>query len=239
MSFKTIAGVRIEDLDATEIKSRIKGFLSVRGGARVYTPNSLILYKASKDERLVKLLNSADLLLPDGIGICVVSLLRREKVKGRITGIDTAEWVLKYAQKHGLSVYLLGGEVGVAERAAARLKKAIPRLAIAGTHHGYLCERQHENAEVIEEIQRTHADIVFVCMGFPRQEEWINKYSRDLPDVRLFMGLGGSLDVWSGKLKRAPLPFRMLGFEWFWRALCEPKRVAELISIPLFLLRER
>lgn len=238
MSFKAIAGVRIEDLDATEIKSRIKDFLSVRGGARIYTPNSLILYKTSKDARLAQLLNSGDLLLPDGIGISVVRCLRGEGVRGRITGIDTAEWILRYAEKKGLSVYLLGGKSGVAERAAERLKKTLPKLKISGTHHGYIQKRQ-QNAAVIEEIRRTRADIVFVCMGFPRQEAWISSCSRALPNVRLFMGLGGSLDVWSGKLRRAPLPFRALCLEWLWRAICEPKRAAELISIPLFLLSER
>ncbi len=238
MAYKNIAGVRIDVTDKADAKSRLRGYLREKSGKRVFTPNSVILGKAARDVRLRELLNKADLLLPDGIGVALAFRIKGYGACDRITGIDTAEWVLRYAAKNGLSVYLLGGEPGVAERAARRLKKALPTLKIAGTHHGYFDFRTQKNAEVLKSIRSSNTDIVFVCMGFPRQEAWINRYAPQLSDVRLFMGLGGSLDVWSGKIRRAPSLFRAAGLEWLWRALREPRRTTELLSIPIFLIKQ-
>ena len=237
MDDKTIAGVRFEALDKYSVSGRIRGYLEVRGGARVFTPNTLILAKASNDEELRALLGQADLLLPDGVGISLISLIRGYGKQARITGIDTAEWVLRYAAQKRLSVYLLGGGDGVAHRAAERLRADIPELIIAGTHHGYLDGRKSEYEAVIDEIRHTGADVVFVCMGFPKQERWICANASSLPSVRLFMGLGGSLDVWCGSVRRAPLPFRALGIEWLWRTLIEPHRAKELLAVPTFLIK--
>ncbi|MBE6577597.1 MAG: WecB/TagA/CpsF family glycosyltransferase [Ruminococcaceae bacterium] len=241
MESKAIAGVRIDTCKKADARHRIRAFLKEKNGARVFTPNSLILHKASRDSRLRKLLNSAELLLPDGAGVCLAYRLRGYGDCERITGIDTAEWILRFAEKNGLSVFLLGAERGVAERAAARLKKALPKLRIAGTQHGYFDKRfgSDENRAVVSKIRLSGADIIFVCMGFPTQEAWIYQNASSIPEARLFMGLGGSLDVWSGKVRRAPRLFRVAGLEWLWRAIREPRRASELLSLPLFLIAKK
>ena len=199
-----------------------------------------MLYKVSSDARLARLLNTADMLLPDGVGVSLILRNRGAKEHERITGIDTAEWVLSYAQSNGLSVYLLGGAPTVAASAARALKKRFPRLKIAGTHHGYFdaSMQSKENEEVLKSIRGSHADIVFVCMGFPRQEAWIARHGKHLHGVRLFMGLGGSLDVWSGNVRRAPRIFRACGVEWLWRAVKEPKRIKDILALPVFVIKE-
>ena len=236
----SIAGVKFKRASNYQTKEIIKKYLNERKGHTVFTPNTLILSKCNKDTSLASLLNSADLLLPDGMGISLICKKRGFKCE-RITGIDTAEWVLEYAARNGLSIFLLGGKAGIAERAAARLMQRLSGLKIAGTHHGYFDKTpsSEQNKSVAAQIQDSRADIVFVCFGFPTQEEWIIQNKEQFSNVRLFMGLGGSLDVWSGKVCRAPRPFRAAGLEWLWRCMCEPRRIGEILSLPIFLLKNK
>jgi N-acetylglucosaminyldiphosphoundecaprenol N-acetyl-beta-D-mannosaminyltransferase len=240
MSNFYISGVRLESMTKKQAIIRIRTKLQNRYGTRIFTPNTLMLYKASKDKRLASLLNGADMLLCDGVGVTLLLKRKGAKNSERITGIDSARWVLGYAAENRLSVYLLGGKPHVAERAAKNLKAALPELNIAGTHDGYFdaSPRSAENRHVLRDIRRSRADIVFVCMGFPRQEAWITRYAEQLGDVRLFMALGGSLDVWAGNVRRAPRLFRACGLEWLWRAAKEPHRIKELLSLPVFLIKE-
>lgn len=204
-----------------------------RGERRiVYTPNFQIMSQASRDIKSKELLRSADMLIPDGIGISLMCRINKKGRAPRVTGIDTAHAILKYASAHSLSVFLLGAAPGVAELAEQRLCNELPTLNICGTHHGYFDRSlfSYENTAVLNKIRSTSPDILFVCFGFPAQEEWIQRNAPHLPGVRLFMGLGGSLDVWSGKVRRAPLCFRAFGLEWLWRCALEPKRFAKLFT---------
>ncbi len=237
MSVYTISGIRFENVGKTDAQARIKALLNKRG-ACVFTPNAIILHKTSKSKKLKELLSSADLLLPDGIGVSLACRIRGLPRQVRITGIDTAHWLMRYASRNELSVYLLGGAHGIAKQAARRLRRDIPTLKICGAHHGYFNKRadSEENRSVIDHINRAAPDILFVCMGFPIQEAWIKANISKLPSVRVAMGLGGSLDVWSGKISRAPLIFQRMGLEWLWRSIISPKRFFELASLPTFFL---
>ncbi len=212
-------------------------FLSQRKNARIFTPNAEILYKASRQPSLCRLLNSADLCLPDGIGVIAASRILSKPLPRRITGIDTAEWVLEYAAAHGLSVFLLGGKPNVAERAKQKLIKRFSGLDICGTHHGYFDTEGKENQAVLYKIKKARPDILFVCLGFPRQEKWIVSNTPSLPFLRLSMGIGGSLDVWSGDVKRTPKPIQKIGLEWLWRAAAEPSRLHRLPALGAFAVR--
>ncbi|MBR0454842.1 MAG: WecB/TagA/CpsF family glycosyltransferase, partial [Clostridia bacterium] len=172
--------------------------------------------------------------IPDGIGIYLASLVSGSRLPERSTGIDTAEQILKIAEKQNLHVFLLGGKKGVAKKAALALKKRYPRLIICGIHHGYFDKDKdcRDNGSVIRSINAAKADILFVCFGFPLQERWIAENLPSLPSVRLAMGLGGSLDVWSGNIRRAPSWVQSIGLEWLWRATLEPRRYKSLKHIP-------
>lgn len=233
----TILGFPFRKRSEEQTHRVIAALLRKRGNARIFTPNAEILLRASKDRSLRDLLRSADFLLPDGVGVILASRLLGSPLPGRITGIDTAEWILSYAAKQGLSVYLLGGKPGVARDAAQAWKTRRPALKIAGTHHGYFDKERgsRENQAVVAKIRRASPDLLFVCFGFPAQERWIAENTPALPSLRLSMGLGGSFDVWSGQKKRAPRLVQQMGAEWLWRAMLEPRRLLPLLRTPLFL----
>lgn len=205
---------------------------------RVYTPNPEMLFRASKDRQLKNILQNADLLLPDGVGITLTARLIGSPLPHRLPGIDVAECLLAQAARHGESVYLLGSAEHVAERAADRLQEAYRGLKIVGTHHGYFdrSEGSEENQALCQRLRDLSPTLLFVCLGCPAQEKWIEENLPHLPSVRIAMGLGGALDVWSGTLHRAPRLFRTIGLEWLWRCLLQPKRLLRLGSIPVFLL---
>ena len=178
----------------------------------------------------MKVLNSSDYNIPDGNGIILASRLLKTPISKRICGIELAERLLYTAARNKLRIFLYGGKEGVAALAAARLVSLNPNLKICGAVHGY---QQDEHA-VLERIKQSKADVVYVCLGSPKQEKWIHENADKLPHVRLFMGLGGSLDVWSGKVKRAPAQVREHGFEWLWRMAKAPKKLRDLPKLAAF-----
>ncbi len=241
MNYYKICGISFIKMSGKKALDLLKNALLNKKQTIVFTPNLQIIGECVQNQQLVKLLNSADLLLPDGIGIGM--LCRKKGIRGveRITGIDTAYALLKFASEQGLKVFLLGGKAGVAQFAAARLKKQLPSLNICGTHHGYFDKKSTspQNKQILRKIQLSRPDILFVCFGFPEQEKWIYENYRSLGSVRLFMGLGGSLDVWSGKVRRAPYIFRYAHLEWLWRCACQPKRILPLARNLFVLLTSR
>ena len=231
-----ILKIPFRPLTESQARKQILTLLKGQKSVRIFTPNPEILMKARKNDALRRALLRADLLLPDGVGVILASRLAGTPLPCRITGIDTAEWLLSVAEKEGLSVYLLGGKAGVAEAASQSLKKRFPALRVAGAHHGYFdkAPTSKENREVVAKIQKASPDLLFVCFGCPAQEIWIEENTPALPSLRLSMGLGGCLDVWSGQKRRAPAVFRRTGTEWLFRALREPRRFGALLRAPLF-----
>lgn len=203
----------------------------------IFTPNASIAGDAQKNADLHALLQQADLLLPDGVGIRLAS---RRHAPRRLThclpGIEAGEIALTIAASHGYPVYFLGGRPGVAESAAKAWEQYLPTLSIVGTHHGYFDVAGEENARILEDIQRCGAHIVFVCLGFPAQESWIVQSREHLLSVRLFMGLGGSLDVWAGHIRRAPALLRRAHLEWLWRMMQCPRKFARLPAMLRYVL---
>jgi N-acetylglucosaminyldiphosphoundecaprenol N-acetyl-beta-D-mannosaminyltransferase len=176
----------------------------------------------------------SDINIPDGIGIYLASRLCGSPLPERSTGIDTAEQILKIAEKRSLRVFLLGGKDGIARVAKKNLLRRFPALNICGTHHGYFDEKSEK--KVINLINSSRAELLLVCMGFPRQEEWISKNLSSLTSVRVAIGLGGTLDVWANKVRRAPKILQNVGLEWLWRVILEPSRAKIFLDIPRFLL---
>ena len=201
----------------------------------VFTPNALMLEHCRRDATLAALLNRASLSLPDGAGLVWAAEKMGSPLTERVAGIDFGTELLLRAERAGLRVYLLGGGEGVAERAAVELRKKYPRLCICGTTWGYFQKSGEENRGVISHIRACRPDILFVCMGFPVQERWVVENLHLLTNVRIIACLGGSLDVWSGDLRRAPAWMSRMGMEWLWRMLRQPHRFAALPQIASFL----
>ena len=222
----SLLGLPIVSAPAHALHRHLSNALSKEGQTLLFTPNAEMLCRAEKDPTAHRLLSRADLLIPDGVGLLLYAKARGTPLSERIPGIEVGEWSLQYAAEHGLSVFLLGGNSGVAEQAAKRLGRRFGGLRIVGTHHGYF--GAEEEAAVLRRIREAEPQILMVCMGFPRQEAWILAHGEQLPSLRLAMGLGGALDVWSGQVRRAPQPLRRMGLEWLWRILANPTRVGRL-----------
>lgn len=198
----------------------------------VFTPNPVMLENAVRDPDFHAVLRRAELKLPDGVGVVLAARLLGEGRLCRLSGVDMARGVLALAAKRGYRVFLLGGRAGVAEEAARRLKARLPRLCVCGTRSGYFSAG--ESAAVLEQIRRSRADILLVCLGSPRQETWIDRNREALGGVRLFMALGGTLDVFAGRVRRAPVFVQSVGLEWLWRMALEPRRFRDLPKMVAF-----
>lgn len=226
-----IMGVGFDDLTLDEAAQRAAGMIDEGGFHYVVTPNPELVDRARREEPFRQALNGADLVLPDGIGVVYAARLLGRRLKGRCPGIDFAGKLMEHMARTGLRLYLLGAKPGVAEAAAARLEIRYPGLTICGTHDGYF----QEDAPVVEEIRRAGADVVFVCLGAPKQEYWMVK-NGPATGARLMAGLGGSLDVFAGVVERAPESWQRLGLEWLYRLTKEPKRIGRMARLPLFLV---
>lgn len=226
-----IMGVGFDDLTLDEAAQRAAGMIDEGGFHYVVTPNPELVDRARREEPFRQALNGADLVLPDGIGVVYAARLLGRRLKGRCPGIDFAGKLMEHMARTGLRLYLLGAKPRVAEAAAARLEIRYPGLTICGTHDGYF----QEDAPVVEEIRRAGADVVFVCLGAPKQEYWMVK-NGPATGARLMAGLGGSLDVFAGVVERAPESWQRLGLEWLYRLTREPKRIGRMARLPLFLV---
>ena len=226
-----IIGVGFDDLTLDEAAGAAAGMIEEGGFHYVVTPNPELVDRARREEPFRQALNGADLVLPDGIGVVYAAKLLGRPLKGRCPGIDFAGKLMERMAKTGLRLYLLGAKPGVAETAAARLEAKYPGLIICGTHDGYF----KEDAPVVEAVRAAEADVVFVCLGAPKQEYWMVK-NGPATGARLMAGLGGSLDVFAGVVERAPESWQRLGLEWLYRLTKEPKRIGRMARLPLFLL---
>lgn len=179
-------------------------------------------------------LDRAERILPDGSGIKLGCRLKNINMKGNLNGTDLFPVLCAEAEKRDISLYLLGGEDGIAHKTAENMIKRFPNLRIAGTHHGFF----KDDEEMIEKINSSEADILLVAMGVPTQELWIDS-NRDKLNVGVAMGVGGLFDFYSERISRSPIWLREVGFEWIWRLIQEPGRMWRryVVGNPLFLLR--
>lgn len=231
---KEILGVMFDDLTREEAVQAGAKLLEEDKFHYVVTPNPEFILAAEKDSAFRQVLNEADLVLADGIGVVYSAKIQGTPLKGRVTGIGFAEDMLAALQERGGRLYLLGAKPGVAETAAERLRERYPGLRIAGFHDGYF----QEDGPIVENIRQSGADTVFVCLGAPKQELWMAKNGL-ATGARLLCGLGGSIDVFAGTVKRAPKFWCDHGLEWFYRLCSNPRRLGRMMKLPVFLVHVR
>ncbi len=205
-----------------------------RSGVSVFTPNSEIVQMCLEDPSMMEIINGGGMVVPDGIGVVKAARILGTPLKEKVAGVDLGRRVIAFAAEEGYPVALVGGKPGVAEDAASALREVYPELNVCLTADGYFKKEGEENEAVLCRIRESGARIVFVCFGAPAQEKWIAQNRDKLPRVNLLLGLGGSLDVYSGHVKRAPAIFVRLGLEWLYRLLKEPKRIGRMMSLPKF-----
>lgn len=225
-----VLGVAFDNVTLDEAVERAMALLEEDGPHLAATPNPEIVQCAGRDPEYAQILADADLVIPDGIGIIHAAKILGRPLKGRVPGIDFASALMGRMAETGRRLFLLGAAPGVAEQAAANLQAAHPGLVICGTHDGFF----KEDGPVVQKIRDARADVVFVCLGFPKQEKWIAAHGGET-GARLLIGLGGSLDVFAGKVERAPEQFQKLGLEWLYRLMKQPSRAGRMAKLPLFL----
>lgn len=225
-----VLGVAFDNVTLDEAVARAMALLEEDGPHLAATPNPEIVQCAGRDPEYARILADADLVIPDGIGIIHAAKILGRPLKGRVPGIDFASALMVRLAETGRRLFLLGAAPGVAEQAAVHLQAAHPGLVICGTHDGYF----KEDGPVVQRIRDARADVVFVCLGFPKQEKWIAAHGAET-GAHLLIGLGGSLDVFAGKVERAPEQFQRLGLEWLYRLVKQPSRAGRMARLPLFL----
>ena len=227
-----ILGVRFDNLTQQEAAQQGRQLLEEDKFHYVVTPNPEFLLAAEKDPEFRRVLNAADLVLPDGIGVVYSAKILGTPLKERVPGIEFAEAMLSALNEMGGRLYLLGAKPGVAEEAGRRICARYPALVLCGTHDGYFKDEQ----AILPEIAAAKPDLLFVCLGAPKQEKWMARWGRHT-GAKLAIGLGGCLDVFAGNVRRAPEQWQKLGLEWAYRLKKEPKRIGRMAKLPLVLVK--
>jgi len=226
-----ILGLPICTLPRVVITSLVNEWLTEVKRRTVVTLNPEIALKAQKDPTLLKIIQEADLVVPDGFGITWAARRVHKQRLERIPGIELAESLLTFAAHNNYPVFFLGSNPGVAEQAAKNLAARWPGLKIHGTHSGYFSAGEQE--QLGRELAETTVPLLIVGMGAGLQEKVIASFPSRAFCVAL--GIGGSLEVWAGRKHRAPRFFQTLSLEWLYRVVTDPQRFVRLLLLfPFF-----
>lgn len=226
-----ILGVTIDVLTMDKAVATIKNWLTQEQKRMIFTVNPEIIMLAKEDPTFARTLNSADMVTADGIGVVIASKKIGQPLPERVAGYDLQ---LRLFAEAEASYYFLGAADGVAEEAARKIMTKYPKAKVVGWHNGYF----NKFEDLIEEINACEPDVLLVGLGAKKQEELIARYQDQL-NAKIFIGVGGSFDGFSGKVKRAPDIFIRLHLEWFYRLLKQPSRWKRMLKLPLFLVAVR
>ena len=198
----------------------------------VVTPNPEFILASEKDESFKNVLNGADLVIPDGIGVVYSAKILGTPLQERVPGVEFAACMLKKLNEMGGRLFLLGAKPGVAEKAGENILADYPNLVLCGTQDGYFKDEE----AVLLKVAAARPDLIFVCLGAPKQEKWMARWGKHT-GARMAIGLGGCLDVFAGNVERAPEAWRKVGMEWAYRLVKEPKRIGRMAKLPLVLVK--
>ncbi|MGI6085714.1 MAG: WecB/TagA/CpsF family glycosyltransferase [Acetivibrionales bacterium] len=228
-----VHGVMIDNVTMNEALDKVLCMLNGQVPNKIFTPNSEIIMQANREPELKNILNSAQLVVPDGAGVVFASGLLGNKLKEKVSGIDLVKRILINTKIRPTGFFIFGGKPGVAEKASINILSDYPNAKIMGFRNGYFDES--DIPKIIKQINESKAEILLVGLGAPKQEKWIHKYSSEL-NCKVLMGIGGSIDIFAGTAKLAPEFMRKSGFEWLYRLIKEPKRVKRMLDLPRFIL---
>ena len=229
-----ILGVDVDAVTMAEAVDVVRRAMDTRAGVMVATANAEMLMRATHDEELRRILNASALVVPDGAGTVWAARHLGHAMPERVAGYDLAQELLRRAPAEGRRVYFFGAAPGVAEKAKAKAEQLYPGIEIVGVRNGFFSSA--DNAAIIAEIRAACPDLLLVALGVPKQEKWIAAHLAEL-DVPVAIGVGGTLDVMAGVMKRAPHWMQQANREWLFRGLMQPKRAGRLLALPKFVLK--
>lgn len=215
-----ILNIKVNNINTKNALDCCFAALKQRKKIDVFFLNADCLRISVKDEDYRRILNNVELVLPDGIGLKIVAKYYGYPNIYNTNGTDFSPVLVEEAAKRGYKIFLLGAKDGIAQKAAENMCKQVPLLNIVGTHSGYF----DDDNKIIEIINASGADILFIAMGAPLQEKWIAK-NRDKLNAGICLGIGALFDYLSGSILRAPKWMIALNLEWLWRVFVEPKRM--------------
>ena len=227
-----LLGVEIDDLSFEDAIEKALALIASDKVSQVVTINPEMFARAEKDSDFAKILGEAEMVIPDGVGVKIALKLKGHDVQ-RVAGIDFARALLEKCADKDIPIAIVGAKEEIITKAIDNLKEEMPKLDVVYYHNGYFSD----DNQIYEEIKANSPKLVLVAMGSPRQEEFIYK-AKEVLSPALMVGIGGSLDVWSGEVKRAPEIYQKLGLEWLYRTISQPERFKRIFpALPLFLLK--
>ena len=230
MSKVNILGIEFDNYSLEEFKDRLISRLNNKLSTMVVTANPEIVMAANKDPKFMNLITkNADLITPDGIGIVLGGKMLKKPLKERVTGYDLFTWLL---QVRKLRVYLIGAKPEVMRITKEKIARDYPGIELVGAEDGYF---KDDLKTVAKRSEESRPDMVFAAIGVPRQEELIS-ILRQAKVPAIMMGVGGSFDVFSGVVKRAPEVFQKTHLEWFYRLITNPTRFKRMLALPEFVV---
>ena len=229
-----ILGVNVDAVTMAEAVAHVTAAMDVRANVMIATANAEMIMRATHDEELRDILNAAALVVPDGAGTVWAARHLGHAMPERVAGYDLAQELLRRAPAEGRRIYFFGAAPGVAEKAKEKAEQLYPGIEIVGVRNGFFSPA--DNAAIITEIKAAHPDLLLVALGVPKQEKWIAAHLTAL-DVPAAIGVGGTLDVMAGVMKRAPYWMQKAKLEWLFRGLMQPKRAGRLLALPKFVLK--
>lgn len=230
----TLLGLPVHRLTMPDALDVLDGFIRSRAPHHVVTADASMLVMAQDDPELHGIIAHADLVTPDSTGVLWAAKRAGKPISERVSGVVLVEKLCALSASRDYRLFFLGAAPGVADQAAARMAQKYPGCQVAGTQDGYFSPE--EEAHIVQKIRDSHADIVCVAMGIPKQEKWIARHRNSL-GASVLIGVGGTLDVLSGTVKRAPVVFQKLHLEWLWRVISNPKKISKVMLLPQFVKR--
>jgi N-acetylglucosaminyldiphosphoundecaprenol N-acetyl-beta-D-mannosaminyltransferase len=225
--------VPVDPLTMDEVLARIEEFIRSRRPHHVFTADASGIMRARAEPELLEVVRHADLVTADGAGVLLATRMKGMRLPERVSGVDLVDRVSELAARKGFRIYLLGASEMVVQATAGVLASRYPGLIIAGIHHGYFSPE--DEPRVVRDIATARPDVLFAALGIPKQELFIRCHFAQL-DVPVMIGVGGSFDVTSGQLKRAPAWMQQSGLEWLYRLLQQPSRLPRMAALPKFML---
>lgn len=230
----SIYGIPFSKLPMSETVEVLREAVLSKQSHHVITANPIMVMAAMEDPAIMRVMQSAEMVVPDGTGVVWAANYCGDPVAERVPGYELLHELLRVGENYRWGVYLLGSTPEVIQETAVRLQQQYPAIRIVGYRDGFF--GSDEDDQVVAAIREAAPDLLFVARGADTQEPWINKFKETL-QVPVMMGVGGSFDVISGKTKRAPKLFQKLRLEWFYRLLREPSRAGRMLALPKFALK--
>lgn len=227
-----VRGLDFDNVTLDEALNKIEGYIERGEKCVVFTPNAEIVQMTLEDEAFRETVRGADILLPDGAGVVLASKIIGTPLKSKVAGCEVAEALVRRSVGR-YKIFFYGSKPDVAELADKKMSEKYHGFKAAGVSHGYIKPEGYD--VLVDEINSSGADILFVCLGVPMQEKWIAEH-RDRLNAKVLIGLGGTLDVFAGVVNRAPDFFVKANLEWFYRLIKEPKRLGRMMKLPKFIL---